>query len=165
MCVVNQKTDIPGPKSNELAERRTKPVVDAHSSVTPVYAAKAEGATITDVDGNIFIDFAGGIGAMNTGHGNPVISDEIKSQVDDYLHVCFTVTPYEPYVALAEKLNAMTPGDFPKKTLLVNSGAEALENSVKVARYWTERPGVIVFEHAFHGRSLMTMALTYKDMP
>ena len=165
MGVVNQKTDIPGPKSNELAIRRKNSVVDAHSSVAPVYTAKAEGATITDVDGNVFIDFAGGIGAMNTGHGNPVISDEIKSQVDDYLHVCFTVTPYEPYVALAEKLNAMTPGDFPKKTLLVNSGAEALENSVKVARYWTERPGVIVFEHAFHGRSLMTMALTYKDMP
>ncbi|MDP6578229.1 MAG: aminotransferase class III-fold pyridoxal phosphate-dependent enzyme [Candidatus Marinimicrobia bacterium] len=165
MGTVNIQTDIPGPKSKELAERRTKAVVDAHSSVAPVYTAKAEGATITDVDGNVFIDFAGGIGAMNTGHGNPVITDEIKNQVDDYLHVCFTVTPYEPYVALAEKLNAMTPGDFPKKTLLVNSGAEALENSVKVARYWTERSGVIVFEHAFHGRSLMTMALTYKDMP
>ena len=165
MGTVNIQTDIPGPKSKELAERRTKAVVDAHSSVAPVYTAKAEGATITDVDGNVFIDFAGGIGAMNTGHGNPVITDEIKNQVDDYLHVCFTVTPYEPYVALAEKLNTMTPGDFPKKTLLVNSGAEALENSVKVARYWTERSGVIVFEHAFHGRSLMTMALTYKDMP
>ncbi|HJL84308.1 MAG TPA: aminotransferase class III-fold pyridoxal phosphate-dependent enzyme, partial [Candidatus Marinimicrobia bacterium] len=137
MGEVNIQTDIPGPKSKELADRRAKAVVNAHSSVVPVYTAKAEGATITDVDGNIFIDFAGGIGAMNTGHGNPVITDEIKSQVDDYLHVCFTVTPYEPYVALAEKLNAMTPGDFPKKTLLVNSGAEALENSVKVARYWT----------------------------
>ncbi|MDP6594189.1 MAG: aminotransferase class III-fold pyridoxal phosphate-dependent enzyme [Candidatus Marinimicrobia bacterium] len=165
LASVNLQTDIPGPNSRALAERRKEAVVDAHGSVVPIYAASAEGATITDVDGNVFLDFAGGIGALNTGHRHSVILDRVRHQIDDYLHVCFTVTPYEPYVALAERLNRITPGDFPKKTLLVNSGAEAVENAVKVARYVTRRPRVISFEHSFHGRSLMTMALTYKEMP
>ncbi|MBH31857.1 MAG: 4-aminobutyrate--2-oxoglutarate transaminase [Candidatus Marinimicrobia bacterium] len=165
MGTVQLKTEIPGPKGRSLAARREKSVVDGHASVSPIFAAKAEGATITDVDGNVFIDFAGGIGAMNSGHRHPAVVGEIDRQIHDYAHLCFTVTPYEPYVALAEKLNDITPGDFLKKTLLVNSGAEALENAVKVARYWTNRSSAIVFEHAFHGRSLMTMALTYKEMP
>ena len=165
MGTVHLQTEVPGPNSRKLAWRRKNAVVNGHASVTPIFAAKADGAAITDVDGNVFIDFAGGIGAMNSGHRHPAVVDEIGRQIDDYAHLCFTVTPYEPYVSLAEKLNDITPGDFPKKTLLVNSGAEALENAVKVARYWTERPGAIVFEHAFHGRSLMTMALTYKEMP
>ena len=165
MGAVQLQTEIPGPNGRALADRRKKSVVDAHASVTPIFAARAEGATITDVDGNVFIDFAGGIGAMNGGHCHPAVVGEISQQLEDYAHLCFTVTPYEPYVALAEKLNDITPGDFAKKSLLVNSGAEAVENAVKVARYWTERPGAIVFEHAFHGRSLMTMALTHKEMP
>lgn len=165
MGSVDLKTEIPGPKSLALAERRKSAVVNAHVSVAPIYADSAQRATISDVDGNVFLDFAGGIGALNSGHRHPVILDRIRQQMDDFLHVCFTVTPYELYIELAEKLNEITPGDFPKKTLLVNSGAEAVENAVKVARYVTERPRVIAFEHSFHGRSLMTMALTYKEMP
>ena len=130
MGTVQLKTEVPGPNGRTLAARREKSVVDGHASVSPIFAAKAEGATITDVDGNIFIDFAGGIGAMNSGHRHPAVVGEIGRQIDDYAHLCFTVTPYEPYVALAEKLNDITPGNFAKKSLLVNSGAEAVELSL-----------------------------------
>ena len=117
MGSVDLKTEIPGPKSLALAERRKSAVVNAHVSVAPIYADSAQRATISDVDGNVFLDFAGGIGALNSGHRHPVILDRIRQQMDDFLHVCFTVTPYELYIELAEKLNEITPGDFPKKKI------------------------------------------------
>ncbi|HKF24994.1 MAG TPA: 4-aminobutyrate--2-oxoglutarate transaminase, partial [Candidatus Acidoferrum sp.] len=122
-------------------------------------------ATIEDVDGNRFLDFAGGIGCLNTGHRPPEVDSAIRAQLEKYLHLCFSVTPYEGYVAVAEKLNALAPGKFAKKTLLVNSGAEALENAVKIARAFTKRPAAIVFNDAFHGRTMMTLALTSKTHP
>ena len=140
-------------------------VVNAHGSVSPIYISKAEGCYITDVDGNIFLDFAGGIGSMNSGHGHPKILEKVKTQLQQYLHVCFTVSPYEPYILLAEELNRITPGNFKKKTLLVNSGAEAVENAIKVARCYTNRSRIVVFESAFHGRTFMTMSLTHKENP
>jgi 4-aminobutyrate aminotransferase/(S)-3-amino-2-methylpropionate transaminase len=127
--------------------------------------ARAEGAVLEDVDGNRFIDFAGGIGCQNVGHRSPGVVAAIRDQLDRYLHLCFSVTPYEGYVRLAERLNRLTPGDFPKKTLLVNSGAEAVENAVKIARAYTGRPAVVCFEDAFHGRTLFTMSLTSKTHP
>lgn len=165
MNSIQIKTEIPGPRSRELAARRKVSVVNAQGSAAPVYIAGAEGCFLTDVDGNVFLDFAGGIGTVNSGHRNPVILDKVKSQLEDYLHVCFTVVPYEPYITLAECLNEITPGNFAKKTLLVNSGAEAVENAVKVARYYTKREGIIVLEDAFHGRTFMTMSMTHKEMP
>jgi 4-aminobutyrate aminotransferase/(S)-3-amino-2-methylpropionate transaminase len=130
-----------------------------------VFAAKADGAVIEDVDGNRFIDFAGGIGCLNIGHRDARVLDAVRSQMEQFLHVCFSVTPYESYIAVAEKLNALTPGKFPKKTVLVNSGAEAVENAIKIARAYTKRPAVICFEDAFHGRTLMAMSLTSKPHP
>ena len=132
---------------------------------TPVFAAKAEGAIIEDVDGNRFLDFAGGIGCLNVGHRAPGVMAAIRAQLEKHLHLCFMVTPYESYIVLAEKLNALAPGRFPKKTLIVNTGAEAVENAVKIARAYTQRPAVICFEDAFHGRTLLTMSLTSKTHP
>src|SRR5207245_9024456 len=124
-----------------------------------------EGAVIEDVDGNRYLDFAGGIGCLNIGHRSPRVLSAIREQLEKHLHLCFAVTPYESYVAVAEKLNALAPGNFPKKTILLNSGAEAIENSVKIARAYTKRPAVICFEAAFHGRTLLTMSLTSKTHP
>ena len=132
---------------------------------TPVFAAKAEGAIIEDVDGNRFLDFAGGIGCLNVGHRAPGVMAAIRAQLEKHLHLCFMVTPYESYIVLAEKLNALAPGRFPKKTLIVNTGAEAVENAVKIARAYTKRPALICFEDAFHGRTLLTMSLTSKTHP
>jgi 4-aminobutyrate aminotransferase/(S)-3-amino-2-methylpropionate transaminase len=132
---------------------------------TPLFTAKAEGAVIEDVDGNRFLDFAGGIGCVNVGHRAPRVVVAIREQLQKHLHVCFSVTPYESYVALAEKLNDLAPGNFPKKTLIVNTGAEAVENAIKIARAYTKRPAVICFEDAFHGRTLLTMSLTSKTHP
>ena len=135
------------------------------SQITPVFVEQAEGAVIEDVDGNRFLDFAGGIGCLNAGHSAPVVVAALRRQIDRFLHTCFMVTPYESYVRLAERLNAAAPGDFPKKTLLLNSGAEAVENAVKIARAYTRRSAVICFEDAFHGRTLLTMSLTSKTHP
>ena len=132
---------------------------------TPVYVAKAEDAWLEDVDGNRFIDFAGGIGCTNVGHRRDAVMSAIREQLDCFLHTCVQVTPYELYVRLAERMNQVTPGKFPKKTLFVNTGAEAVENAVKVARAHTGRPGIIVFEDAFHGRTMMALALTSKTHP
>jgi len=140
-------------------------VANAHGSVSPIYVSKTEGCYITDVDGNTFLDFAGGIGSMNSGHCHPKILNKIKYQLEHYLHVCFSVSPYEPYILLAETLNRITPGRFNKKTLLVNSGSEAVENAIKVARCYTNRSRVVVFESAFHGRTFMSMSLTHKENP
>lgn len=165
MSAIQLRTDVPGPKSKALAERRNAAVPRGLSHATPVYVAKAEGATLEDVDGNRFIDLAGGIGCLNTGHRSPGVTKAIQQQTERFLHTCVQVTPYESYVRLAERLNQLTPGRFAKKTLLVNSGAEAVENAVKVARAYTKRPGIIAFEDAFHGRTMMTLALTSKTHP
>jgi 4-aminobutyrate aminotransferase/(S)-3-amino-2-methylpropionate transaminase len=162
---IRLKTALPGPRSLELEARRRQAVPAGIAHATPIYAASARGALVTDVDGNVLIDFAGGIGAQNAGHGNPEVVRAAAVQLERLLHTCFSVAPYEPYVALAERLNALTPGRFPKKTLLANSGAEAVENAVKIARRATGREGVVVLEHAFHGRTLLGLTMTSKVVP
>jgi len=165
MKTIQIRTEIPGPKSRALMARRESAVARGTYHATPLFAAKAEGAVIEDVDGNRFLDFAGGIGCLNMGHRAPRVITAIREQLEKYLHLCFSVTPYEPYIALAEKINSLAPGKFPKKTFLINSGAEAVENSIKIARAYTKRPSVICFEDAFHGRTLLTMSLTSKTHP
>jgi 4-aminobutyrate aminotransferase/(S)-3-amino-2-methylpropionate transaminase len=165
MATIQLKTQIPGPKSKAVSERRARAVPRGLSHGTPIYVAKAEGATLEDVDGNRYIDFAGGIGCLNTGHRPSGVVGAIQRQLEKFLHVCVQVTPYEAYVRLAERLNQVTPGKFPKKTLLVNTGAEAVENAVKIARAATGRPGIIAFEDAFHGRTMMALSLTSKTHP
>ncbi len=165
MKTIQIKTAIPGPKSRALIARKEAAVPRGPYLVTPVCAAKAEGAWIEDLDGNRYIDFAGGIGCLNMGHRAPSVDKAIREQLDKHLHLCFGVTPYEPYVALAEKLNALAPGKFAKKTFFVNTGAEAVENAVKIARAHTKRPAVICFEDAFHGRTFLAMSLTSKTNP
>src|SRR5215510_7269571 len=165
MGTIQIRTEIPGPKSKALMERRNAAVARGPFHSTPVFAAKAEGAVIEDVDGNRFLDFAGGIGCLNIGHRDGRVLNALRKQLDQFLHVCFSVTLYESYIAVAEKLNALAPGKFAKKTVLVNSGAEAVENAIKIARAYTKRPAVICFEDAFHGRTLLTMSLTSKTHP
>jgi len=154
--------DIPGEKSRELLARRQKYVPRGVSSTMSVFAAKAEGAIIDDVDGNRYIDFAGGIGTMNIGHSRPEVVQAIAEQAAKFTHTCFAVMMYEPYITLAERITNVTPGNFPKKAAFFNSGAEAVENAVKIARYATGKPAIITFENAFHGRTLMTMTMTAK---
>ncbi|MGA9542703.1 MAG: 4-aminobutyrate--2-oxoglutarate transaminase [Candidatus Sulfotelmatobacter sp.] len=165
MSTIRINTSIPGPKSKALSARRAKAVPRGLSHGTPIYVAKAEDAWLEDVDGNRYIDFAGGIGCANAGHRQQPVVEAIRAQLDKYLHTCVQVTPYEGYIRLAERMNEVTPGKFPKKTLFVNSGAEAVENAVKVARAYTKRPAIIAFEDAFHGRTMMTLALTSKTHP
>jgi 4-aminobutyrate aminotransferase/(S)-3-amino-2-methylpropionate transaminase len=157
--------DVPGPGSQALEERRRAAVARGVSTMTPVYAAAAHGAVIEDVDGNRFIDFTGGLGVLNAGHTPATVVEAIKTQVERYLHTCQHALMHEPYVAVAEALNRITPGDGDKRTLLVNSGAEATENVVKIARAATGRPGVVVFDNAFHGRTLLALAMTGKVAP
>jgi 4-aminobutyrate aminotransferase / (S)-3-amino-2-methylpropionate transaminase / 5-aminovalerate transaminase len=159
------KTEIPGPKSRELMGRRKAAVSAGIAAPLPIFAQEASGAQITDVDGNTFIDFTGGIGVVNAGHANPRVVEKVKAQVEKFTHTCFATIGYEPYVELAEKLNALVPGNFEKRSAFFNSGAEAVENAVKTARYYTGRNGVLAFENAFHGRTLLTMTLTSKIMP
>ncbi len=165
MPTIQLKTAIPGPKSKALAARRESAVPRGLSHATPVYVAKTEGAVLEDVDGNRFIDFTGGIGCVNVGHRAPQVIAELQKQLDRFLHVSVQVTPYESYIELAERLNVLAPGKFPKKTILLNTGAEAVENAVKIARAHTGRQGIIAFEDAFHGRTIMAMALTSKTHP
>jgi len=146
-------------------QRRVAAVPRGSFQATPVFVARAQGAVIEDVDGNRLIDFAGGIGCLNVGNRAERVVAALRAQLDAFLHTCFSVTPYEGYVKLAERLNEIVPGNFAKKTLLVNSGAEAVENAVKIARAYTRRPAVICFEDAFHGRTLLTMSLTSKTHP
>jgi 4-aminobutyrate aminotransferase/(S)-3-amino-2-methylpropionate transaminase len=157
--------NIPGEKSRELLTRRQEFVARGVASTMNVFAARADGAIIEDVDGNQYIDFAGGIGAMNIGHARPEVTRAIAEQAAKFTHTCFSVMMYEPYIALAERLVKLTPGEFPKKALFFNSGAEAVENAVKIARWATGRPAIIVFDNAFHGRTLMTMTMTSKVVP
>jgi 4-aminobutyrate aminotransferase/(S)-3-amino-2-methylpropionate transaminase len=152
-------------KTDELLRRRAASVPKGVFNVTPLFAEKAHGAVIVDVDGREYIDFAGGIGVENVGHCADAVVGAIKDQAEKYIHTCFHVLMYEPYVELAEKMNQLTPGDFKKMTMFANSGAEAVENGVKIARYWTERPAVIALDCAFHGRTMLAMSLTSKIMP
>jgi len=165
MSTIQLRTEIPGPKSTALHERRGKAVPRGLSHGTPIYVAKAESAWLEDVDGNRYLDFAGGIGCINVGHRRDEVVGAVKNQLDRFLHTCVQVTPYEIYIRLAERMNEVTPGKFAKKTVFVNSGAEAVENAVKIARAYTKRPGIIAFEDAFHGRTMMTLALTSKTHP
>ncbi|MDP8949882.1 MAG: 4-aminobutyrate--2-oxoglutarate transaminase [Actinomycetota bacterium] len=159
------KTEIPGPKSRALLERRRGAVSSGVGIATPIFAQEAKGALLTDVDGNTFIDFGGGIGVMNVGHADRRVVAAVRDQVERFTHTCFYVTEYEPYVELAERLNALVPGDFEKRSAFFNSGAEAVENSVKIARSYTRRPAILTFENAFHGRTLLAMTLTSKANP
>ncbi len=165
MSTIQLRTPIPGPRSQALMKRRDAAVVRAAYHATPIFVARAEGAVVEDVDGNCLIDFAGGIGCLNAGHRAPLVVDALRRQLDRFLHTSFNVLPYESYVAVCEKLNAIAPGKGTKKTLLVCTGAEATENTVKIARAYTRRPAVIAFEDAFHGRTYMAMAMTSKTNP
>ncbi|MHA7178897.1 4-aminobutyrate--2-oxoglutarate transaminase [Arthrobacter sp. MDB2-24] len=157
--------DFPGPRSTELAARRAAVVAKGVASTVPVYVADADGGVIHDVDGNSFIDFGSGIAVTTVGASDPAVVGAVKEQAEHFTHTCFMVTPYEGYIAVAEQLNELTPGDFEKRTVLFNSGAEAVENAVKVARLATGRDAVVAFDHAYHGRTNLTMALTAKAMP
>lgn len=159
------RTAIPGPRSIALTERRRQSVPRGVAQATSLCVERGEGAVVVDVDGNRLLDFAGGIGTLNVGHANPEVVGAAGAQLAKLTHACFGVSLYEGYVALAEKLNQITPGAFAKKTMLVNSGAEALENAVKIARRHSGREAVVVFEHAFHGRTLLTMSMTSKVQP
>jgi 4-aminobutyrate aminotransferase/(S)-3-amino-2-methylpropionate transaminase len=151
--------------TEQLAQLRDRVVTAGHASATSLYVESARGAVIRDVEGREYIDFAGGIAVMNVGHSHPKVVAAIKDQAEKFTHTCFMVNPYESAVRLAEKLCHITPGDFPKRTLLVNSGAEAVENAVKIARYYTKRLAIIVFENAYHGRTLLTMTMTSRVKP
>ncbi|MFA5677193.1 MAG: 4-aminobutyrate--2-oxoglutarate transaminase [Pseudomonas sp.] len=145
--------------------RREQAVARGVGQIHPVFIERAENATIWDVEGRQYIDFAGGIAVLNTGHRHPKVMDAVKRQLELYTHTCFQVVAYEPYVALCERMNQLVPGDFAKKTLLVTTGSEALENAVKIARAATGRAGVIAFAGGYHGRTMMTLAMTGKVMP
>lgn len=158
-------TPIAAQTNADLIARREAAVPRGVASAAPIYAKYAENAELWDVEGNRYIDFAGGIAVLNTGHRHPAVVAAAKAQEDHYTHTSFQVVPYEPYIALAEKLNALAPGDQPKKTLLVTTGAEAVENAVKIARAATGRPGIIAFTGGYHGRTLLTLGMTGKISP
>ncbi|WP_414935511.1 4-aminobutyrate--2-oxoglutarate transaminase [Amycolatopsis sp. cmx-11-51] len=159
------RTEIPGPASRALQERRAGVVAAGVSSVLPVYISSAEGGLLTDADGNVLIDFGSGIAVTNVGHAAPAVVDRVREQVGLFTHTCFMVTPYEGYVEVCEALAELTPGTHEKRSVLFNSGAEAVENAVKIARAATGRQAVVVFDHAYHGRTNLTMALTAKSIP
>ncbi|MFE1962259.1 4-aminobutyrate--2-oxoglutarate transaminase [Streptomyces sp. NPDC059479] len=158
-------TAIPGPKSQELQARRTAAVAGGVGSVLPVFAARADGGIVEDVDGNRLIDFGSGIAVTSVGASAEAVVRRASAQLADFTHTCFMVTPYEGYVEVCERLAELTPGDHAKKSALFNSGAEAVENAVKIARSYTRRQAVVVFDHGYHGRTNLTMALTSKNMP
>ncbi len=158
-------TEIPGPRSREICERSERAVAAPLALVFPIVAHSARGAALTDVDGNTFLDFTGGIGSLNVGHSHPAVVEAAHEQLDRFSHTDFTLIPYEPYVALAERLAARAPISGPVKAAFFNSGAEAVENAIKFARAATGRSAVIAFEGAFHGRTLMALSLTSKVVP
>ncbi|MFC4602114.1 4-aminobutyrate--2-oxoglutarate transaminase [Rhodococcus kronopolitis] len=158
-------TELPGPRSRALTARRRAAVAAGVGSSVPVYAADADGGVLVDVDGNSLIDLGSGIAVTGVGAGNPEVARAVSEQVGHFTHTCFMVAPYEGYVRVAEELAALTPGDHEKRSVLFNSGAEAVENAVKVARLATGRAAVVAFDHAYHGRTNLTMALTAKSMP
>ena len=158
-------TEIPGPRSTELHARKNAAVSSGVGTTLPVYVERAGGGIVVDVDGNQLIDFGSGIAVVSVGNAAPRVVSRVQDQVADFTHTCFMVTPYEEYVAVCEKLNDLTPGDSDKRSALFNSGAEAVENAVKIARVGTGRPAIVAFDHAYHGRTNLTMALTAKNMP
>jgi len=158
-------TELPGPISQELTRRRLSAVSHAVGVTMPVYCARAYGGIIEDVDGNRLIDLASGIAVTTIGNSSPRVVDAVRAQVGEFTHTCFMVTPYEGYIEVAEHLNRLTPGSHEKRSALFNSGAEAVENAIKIARAYTKRPAVVAFDHAYHGRTNLTMALTAKSMP
>ncbi|MBP3042666.1 4-aminobutyrate--2-oxoglutarate transaminase [Arthrobacter jiangjiafuii] len=166
---LEQKRNIngvfPGPKSVALNTRRAAVVAKGVASSVPVYVSDADGGIVLDVDGNSFIDLGAGIAVTSVGASDPAVVEAVKNQVEHFTHTCFMVTPYEGYIALAEKLHEVTPGDHEKRTVLFNSGAEAVENAIKIARSATGRDAVVAFDHAYHGRTNLTMGLTAKAMP
>jgi len=151
--------------NKEIQDLRAKVIPNGHASGTACYVESAKGAMIKDVEGNEYIDFAGGIAVMNVGHSHPKVVAAIKDQAEKFTHTCFMVNPYDSAVLLADKLCNATPGDFPKKALFINSGAEAVENAVKIARYYTGRQAIVVFDNAYHGRTALTMTMTAKVKP
>jgi 4-aminobutyrate aminotransferase / (S)-3-amino-2-methylpropionate transaminase / 5-aminovalerate transaminase len=165
MPSIRINTEVPGPRSQALTARRAQAIPRGIYASTPLFVRHAEGAVLEDVDGNRFIDLGGGIGCTNAGHRNPRVLRALRAQLDAFLHLCFQITGYESYVEVAEKLNQLTPGKFSKKTFLVNSGAEAVENAVKIARAYTGRPAILCVDDAFHGRTLLGMSLTSKTHP
>jgi 4-aminobutyrate aminotransferase/(S)-3-amino-2-methylpropionate transaminase len=162
---IELRTAVPGPRSLAVLERKARVIANAKSIVLPVVAHEARGATITDVDGNVLIDFTGGVGCLNVGHSHPRVVEAAQEQLGRFAHTDFTVIPYEPYVELAERLLDRAPLGGPGKAVFFNAGTEAVENAVKFARLYTRRPAVIAFEGAFHGRTLMSMTLTSKPHP
>jgi 4-aminobutyrate aminotransferase/(S)-3-amino-2-methylpropionate transaminase len=158
-------TALPGPRSAALLARKQGAVSAGVATTMPVFAARAAGGIVEDVDGNRFIDLGSGIAVTTIGNSAPRVVDAVRAQVADFTHTCFMVTPYEGYVAVAEHLNRLTPGSGEKRSVLFNSGAEAVENAVKIARSYTRKDAVVAFDHAYHGRTNMTMALTAKSMP
>lgn len=162
MGSINLVTEVPGPNSRALVERRVAATCAGAAYLTELGIASGSGSVVTDLDGNRLLDFAGGIGVIGTGHAPPAVVEAISSQAGDLIHMCAIVASYEPMIELAEALNALTPGDFPKKTMMMSSGAEAVESAVKLARVSTGRAGILVFEGAYHGRTNMTMSMTSK---
>ena len=162
MGVIQLRTEIPGPRSRSLIARREAATPPGAAKLTPIAVESAHGAVVTDVDGNAFIDLAGGIGTLAVGHTPDAVVKAIQAQAAKLVHMCAIVASYEPAIALAERLNALAPGDLPRRTLLMNSGAEALETAVHISRAFTKRQGVVVFDGAYHGRTSLTMAMTSK---
>ncbi len=158
-------TEIPGPKSREMLERRQRSVAKGLSHVLPVFISAAGGGVLVDIDGNSLIDFGSGIAVTSVGNSADLVVDRVTEQVSQFTHTCFMVAPYVGYVEVCEQLNKLTPGDHEKRSALFNSGAEAVENAVKIARHATGRDAVVVFDHAYHGRTNLTMAMTAKNMP
>ncbi len=158
-------TEVPGPRSRELARFREEAVPNSAATLHGIFVAEAEGALLRDVDGNQFIDFTSGIGVLNVGHRHPRVLKAVREQLDKFTHTCFHVVAYEPYVSLAEEVSRRVPGNFEKKTFFANSGAEAIENAAKIARAYTRRPALVAFEHAFHGRTYLALSLTGKVVP
>jgi 4-aminobutyrate aminotransferase/(S)-3-amino-2-methylpropionate transaminase len=165
MGSVELRTEVPGPRSREIMRLVEEHTPKAVFHLTPIAVAGASGALLTDVDGNTYIDFAGGIGALNSGHCDDGVVEAIRDQAGRYLHLCFMVTVYEPYVDLARKLNEIAPGAFVKKTILFNSGSEAVDNAIKIARVATRRTAIVAYERAFHGRTMGAVSLTGQVKP
>jgi 4-aminobutyrate aminotransferase/(S)-3-amino-2-methylpropionate transaminase len=162
---VQVSNELPGKKTQELLQKRQQFVSKGVGNSFPLFVSQARGAQVWDVDGNVFLDFVGAIGTVNAGHCPPEVVEAVKNQVEQYIHTCFHIGMYEPYVALAEKLAEITPGSFAKKAVFLNSGAEAVENAVKIARKYTKRTGIVSFTRGFHGRTLLGMSLTSKVKP
>src|ERR1043166_6114392 len=162
---IELRTEIPGPGSREIIERKKRVVADPLGLYLPIVVADGSGATVTDVDGNSFVDFTGGVGCLNVGHAHPRVVAAVQEQAARFLHTDFTIVPYEIYVEYAERVTAVAPFSGPAKAAFFNAGTEAVENAVKFARAYTRRPAVIAFEGAFHGRTLLSLSLTSKTHP